>query len=257
MLFLIGVSMHCVREEHSAVNMNLHYLENGTVMLNFIYRKELFFLPLGFVLKVRLTECICYEEIHWRSYPLQCIGSPYQCSCCTSYLLLHNRLLQNSVAWNICKHITVRVSVARNWAVLAWGLRRLQWDVRKALVLEEAWPELKDPFLRWFSHAWPVSVGCPQAVLVPLHVGPPTGRLKQLSSPRELARTTRWKPWCLLWPVLEAHGLLLWGDAGQLWSMWEETVHTRLWILRRWKPSCWLSTRQAVLYLGDFILIQQ
>lgn len=48
----IGISMHCVREEHSAVNMNLHYLENGTVMLNFIYRKELFFLPLGFALKV-------------------------------------------------------------------------------------------------------------------------------------------------------------------------------------------------------------
>lgn len=47
-----GVSMHCVRGEHSATNMNLHYLENGTVMLNFIYRKELFFLPLGFALKV-------------------------------------------------------------------------------------------------------------------------------------------------------------------------------------------------------------
>lgn len=47
-----GVSMHCVRGEHSATNMNLHYLENGTVMLNFIHRKELFFLPLGFALKV-------------------------------------------------------------------------------------------------------------------------------------------------------------------------------------------------------------
>ncbi|KAM4591755.1 DNA-directed RNA polymerase I subunit RPA2 [Odontesthes bonariensis] len=46
-----GVSMRCVREEHTAVNMNLHYLENGTVMLNFIYQKELFFLPLGFALK--------------------------------------------------------------------------------------------------------------------------------------------------------------------------------------------------------------
>lgn len=52
--------MHCVRDEHSAVNMNLHYLENGTVMLNFIYRKELFFLPLGFVLKVWLTEYISF-----------------------------------------------------------------------------------------------------------------------------------------------------------------------------------------------------
>ncbi|XP_041646218.1 DNA-directed RNA polymerase I subunit RPA2 [Cheilinus undulatus] len=46
-----GISIRCVKEEHSAVNMNLHYLENGTVMLNFIYNKELFFLPLGFALK--------------------------------------------------------------------------------------------------------------------------------------------------------------------------------------------------------------
>lgn len=44
--------MRCVKDEHTAVNMNLHYLENGTVMLNFIYQKELFFLPLGFALKV-------------------------------------------------------------------------------------------------------------------------------------------------------------------------------------------------------------
>jgi DNA-directed RNA polymerase I subunit RPA2 len=52
--------MHCVREEHSAVNMNLHYVENGTVMLNFIYQKELFFLPLGFALKVWLNEYIFF-----------------------------------------------------------------------------------------------------------------------------------------------------------------------------------------------------
>ncbi len=53
--------MHCVKEEHTAINMNLHYLENGTVMLNFIYQKELFFLPLGFALKVVISvnnECL-------------------------------------------------------------------------------------------------------------------------------------------------------------------------------------------------------
>ncbi|XP_062979996.1 DNA-directed RNA polymerase I subunit RPA2 [Elgaria multicarinata webbii] len=50
-----GVSMHCVREEHTAVNMTLHYLENGTVMVNFIHQKELFFLPLGFVLKALVS----------------------------------------------------------------------------------------------------------------------------------------------------------------------------------------------------------
>ncbi|KAM8945485.1 DNA-directed RNA polymerase I subunit RPA2 [Pelodytes ibericus] len=46
-----GISMRCVRDEHTAVNMNLHYLENGSVMVNFIYQKELFFIPLGFALK--------------------------------------------------------------------------------------------------------------------------------------------------------------------------------------------------------------
>uniref|UniRef100_A0A9L0IYN7 DNA-directed RNA polymerase n=1 Tax=Equus asinus TaxID=9793 RepID=A0A9L0IYN7_EQUAS len=60
-----GVSMHCVRDEHSAVNMNLHYLENGTVMLNFIYRKELFFLPLGFALKalVSFSDYQIFQEL--------------------------------------------------------------------------------------------------------------------------------------------------------------------------------------------------
>lgn len=47
-----GVVMHCVKDEHTAINMNLHYLENGCVMVNFIFQKELFFLPLGFALKV-------------------------------------------------------------------------------------------------------------------------------------------------------------------------------------------------------------
>lgn len=51
--------MHCVKEEHTAINMNLHYLENGCVMVNFIFHKELFFLPLGFALKVS-SECSCF-----------------------------------------------------------------------------------------------------------------------------------------------------------------------------------------------------
>ncbi|XP_053316124.1 DNA-directed RNA polymerase I subunit RPA2 [Spea bombifrons] len=46
-----GITLRCVRDEHTAVNMNLHYLENGSVMVNFIYQKELFFIPLGFALK--------------------------------------------------------------------------------------------------------------------------------------------------------------------------------------------------------------
>uniref|UniRef100_A0AAQ5YB35 DNA-directed RNA polymerase subunit beta n=1 Tax=Amphiprion ocellaris TaxID=80972 RepID=A0AAQ5YB35_AMPOC len=60
-----GISMRCVKEEHTAINMNLHYLENGTVMLNFIYQKELFFLPLGFALKalVDFTDFQIYQEL--------------------------------------------------------------------------------------------------------------------------------------------------------------------------------------------------
>lgn len=54
-----GLLMHCVKDEHTAINMNLHYLENGCVMVNFIFRKELFFLPLGFALKVS-SEWLCF-----------------------------------------------------------------------------------------------------------------------------------------------------------------------------------------------------
>ncbi|KAG8550317.1 hypothetical protein GDO81_026649 [Engystomops pustulosus] len=50
-----GVTMRCVRDEHTAINMNIHYLENGSVMVNFIYRKELFFIPLGFALKALVS----------------------------------------------------------------------------------------------------------------------------------------------------------------------------------------------------------
>ncbi|XP_040285570.1 DNA-directed RNA polymerase I subunit RPA2 [Bufo bufo] len=50
-----GISMRCVRDEHTAVNMNLHYLENGSVMVNFIYHKQLFFIPLGFALKALVS----------------------------------------------------------------------------------------------------------------------------------------------------------------------------------------------------------
>ncbi|XP_075920649.1 DNA-directed RNA polymerase I subunit RPA2 [Petromyzon marinus] len=60
-----GLSIHCVCEEHTAINMNLHYLDNGTVMLNFIYRKQLFFMPLGFALKglVSFTDYRIFSEL--------------------------------------------------------------------------------------------------------------------------------------------------------------------------------------------------
>ncbi|KAL7889768.1 hypothetical protein AOLI_G00020260 [Acnodon oligacanthus] len=60
-----SISTRCVRDDHSAINMNLHYLDNGTVMLNFIYNKELFFLPLGFALKalVDFSDYQIYQEL--------------------------------------------------------------------------------------------------------------------------------------------------------------------------------------------------
>lgn len=60
----LAISVHCVREQHTSVNMNLHYLDNGTVMLNFIYQKELFFLPLGFALKVILKNTLFMGYVH-------------------------------------------------------------------------------------------------------------------------------------------------------------------------------------------------
>ncbi|XP_077342246.1 DNA-directed RNA polymerase I subunit RPA2 [Lithobates pipiens] len=60
-----GISVRCVRDEHTAVNMNLHYLENGSIMVNFIYQKELFFIPLGFALKalVNFSDYQIFSEL--------------------------------------------------------------------------------------------------------------------------------------------------------------------------------------------------
>ncbi|KAM5163551.1 DNA-directed RNA polymerase I subunit RPA2 [Mantella aurantiaca] len=60
-----GISMRCVKDEHTAVNMNLHYLENGSIMVNFIYQKELFFIPLGFALKalVNFSDYQIFSEL--------------------------------------------------------------------------------------------------------------------------------------------------------------------------------------------------
>ncbi|XP_025021432.1 DNA-directed RNA polymerase I subunit RPA2 isoform X2 [Python bivittatus] len=60
-----GVSIHCVRDEHTAINMTLHYLDSGSVMVNFIYQKELFFIPLGFLLKalVSFSDFQIFQEL--------------------------------------------------------------------------------------------------------------------------------------------------------------------------------------------------
>uniref|UniRef100_A0A8D0HDK0 DNA-directed RNA polymerase subunit beta n=1 Tax=Sphenodon punctatus TaxID=8508 RepID=A0A8D0HDK0_SPHPU len=57
--------MHCVRDEHTAINMTLHYLENGIVMLTFIYQKELFSFSLGYALKalVGFSDFQIFQEL--------------------------------------------------------------------------------------------------------------------------------------------------------------------------------------------------
>ncbi|XP_075059866.1 DNA-directed RNA polymerase I subunit RPA2 [Mixophyes fleayi] len=50
-----GITVRCVQDEHTAINMTLHYIENGSIMVNFIHQKELFFIPLGFALKALVS----------------------------------------------------------------------------------------------------------------------------------------------------------------------------------------------------------
>lgn len=46
-----GVTMNCVSRDQSRSNLVLHYLSNGTAVLSFIHRKEIFFVPLMLILK--------------------------------------------------------------------------------------------------------------------------------------------------------------------------------------------------------------
>ncbi|XP_071812043.1 DNA-directed RNA polymerase I subunit RPA2-like isoform X2 [Apostichopus japonicus] len=46
-----GVTMNCVSKDQSRSTLILHYLSNGTAVLSFIHRKEIFFIPIMIVLK--------------------------------------------------------------------------------------------------------------------------------------------------------------------------------------------------------------
>ncbi|KAL3881451.1 hypothetical protein ACJMK2_027893, partial [Sinanodonta woodiana] len=46
-----GVSMRCVKHDQTGSNIVLHYLSNGTAVLNFSFQKEMFFVPIVFILK--------------------------------------------------------------------------------------------------------------------------------------------------------------------------------------------------------------
>ncbi|XP_070550165.1 DNA-directed RNA polymerase I subunit RPA2-like [Ptychodera flava] len=60
-----GVSMRCVKNDQSAMNIVVHYLSNGTAMLCFTFRKEQFFIPVVVILKALIdtTDQYVYQEL--------------------------------------------------------------------------------------------------------------------------------------------------------------------------------------------------
>ncbi|XP_060606086.1 DNA-directed RNA polymerase I subunit RPA2-like, partial [Ruditapes philippinarum] len=60
-----GVMMRCVRSDHTATNMVLHYLNDGTAKLCFFYNQELFFAPIVVILKglMSLPDKYIYDEL--------------------------------------------------------------------------------------------------------------------------------------------------------------------------------------------------
>ncbi|XP_015771434.1 PREDICTED: DNA-directed RNA polymerase I subunit RPA2-like [Acropora digitifera] len=60
-----GIQIRCVRKDQTAVNMTLHYLSDGNIMTSINYRKEIFFVPLIFILKalVNITDQQIYCDL--------------------------------------------------------------------------------------------------------------------------------------------------------------------------------------------------
>ncbi|XP_068747280.1 DNA-directed RNA polymerase I subunit RPA2-like [Montipora capricornis] len=60
-----GMLMRCVRKDQTALSMVLHYLSDGSVMTSINFRKELFFIPLIFILKalVNITDQQIYSDL--------------------------------------------------------------------------------------------------------------------------------------------------------------------------------------------------
>ncbi|XP_069110170.1 LOW QUALITY PROTEIN: DNA-directed RNA polymerase I subunit RPA2-like [Argopecten irradians] len=60
-----GVSIRCVLNDQSGITNILHYLSNGTATLNFTYNKEMFFVPVVFILKalMKVTDKYIYDEL--------------------------------------------------------------------------------------------------------------------------------------------------------------------------------------------------
>ncbi|KAK7499458.1 hypothetical protein BaRGS_00009433 [Batillaria attramentaria] len=60
-----GITVRCVRPDQSAVNMFLHYLQNGTVTIGFAYNKQIYYVPLVMVLKglLNVSDKYIFDEL--------------------------------------------------------------------------------------------------------------------------------------------------------------------------------------------------
>uniref|UniRef100_A0A1I7ZCR6 DNA-directed RNA polymerase subunit beta n=1 Tax=Steinernema glaseri TaxID=37863 RepID=A0A1I7ZCR6_9BILA len=78
-----GVMMRCVKENHSASMITLHYLESATISIAVQFRREIFYIPLMYVIKalVPLNDSLIYENMI-RARP----NDPFWHSCVTNML---------------------------------------------------------------------------------------------------------------------------------------------------------------------------
>ncbi|TKR92764.1 hypothetical protein L596_007349 [Steinernema carpocapsae] len=78
-----GVMMRCVKENHSASMITLHYLESATIMIAVQFRREIFYIPLMYIIKalVPMNDLLIYENMI-RSRP----NDPFWASCVTNML---------------------------------------------------------------------------------------------------------------------------------------------------------------------------
>ncbi|CAH3126705.1 unnamed protein product [Pocillopora meandrina] len=60
-----GIQMRSVRKDQTAMNMILHYLSDGSIVIAISYEKELFYVPLVFILKalVKITDQQIYRHL--------------------------------------------------------------------------------------------------------------------------------------------------------------------------------------------------
>ncbi|KHN78016.1 DNA-directed RNA polymerase I subunit RPA2 [Toxocara canis] len=80
-----GVMMRCIRENHSAAMITLHYLETGAITVALQFRRELFYVPLMYVLKALVPmNDACIRDHLMRARP----NDHFWAGCVTSMLAI-------------------------------------------------------------------------------------------------------------------------------------------------------------------------